>query len=59
VLEEPLGGAHRDQLAMSAALKAALVRHLDELEALSTEELRAQRAQKIAAYGVFSEEPSV
>jgi acetyl-CoA carboxylase carboxyl transferase subunit alpha len=56
VLEEPLGGAHRDALTMSAALKAALVRHLDELEALSTDELRTQRSQKIAAYGVFSEE---
>ena len=56
VLEEPLGGAHRDALTMSAALKAALVRHLDELEVLSTDELRAQRSQKIAAYGVFSEE---
>ncbi|MGH8259980.1 MAG: acetyl-CoA carboxylase carboxyltransferase subunit alpha, partial [Steroidobacteraceae bacterium] len=34
VLDEPLGGAHRDPAQMSAALKAALIRHLDELTAL-------------------------
>jgi acetyl-CoA carboxylase carboxyl transferase subunit alpha len=56
VLEEPLGGAHRDPVAMSAALKTALVHHLDELDALSTDTLRAQRSEKIAAYGVYSEE---
>jgi acetyl-CoA carboxylase alpha subunit len=32
------------------------VRHLDELEKLSVEELRAQRSAKIASFGVFSEE---
>ncbi|HTV51361.1 MAG TPA: acetyl-CoA carboxylase carboxyltransferase subunit alpha [Steroidobacteraceae bacterium] len=57
VLEEPLGGAHRDPASMAAALKAALVRHLDELDRLSTEELRTQRSAKIASYGIFTEEP--
>src|SRR3982075_1093792 len=33
VVEEPLGGAHRDASASAASLKAALVRHLDELDA--------------------------
>src|ERR1700716_1091230 len=33
VIEEPLGGAHRDASASAASLKAALVRHLDELDA--------------------------
>ena len=55
VIEEPLGGAHRDPAAMAARLKAALVRHLDELEAIPRDELRAQRAAKIASFGVFSE----
>jgi acetyl-CoA carboxylase carboxyl transferase subunit alpha len=55
VLEEPLGGAHRDPAAMSARLKAALIKHLTELKAIPTDELRAQRAAKIAAFGVFSE----
>ena len=55
VIEEPLGGAHRDAAEMSARLKAALIKYLNELKAIPTEELRAQRAAKIAAFGVFSE----
>jgi acetyl-CoA carboxylase carboxyl transferase subunit alpha len=57
VIEEPLGGAHRDPAAMSASLKAALLRHLDALESLSRDELRAERARRIASFGVFSESP--
>jgi acetyl-CoA carboxylase carboxyl transferase subunit alpha len=55
VIEEPLGGAHRDASEMSARVKAALIKHLTELKAIPTDELRAQRAAKIAAFGVFSE----
>jgi acetyl-CoA carboxylase carboxyl transferase subunit alpha len=57
VLEEPLGGAHRDPTTMAATLKAAIIRHLDDLEALSLEALRARRTAKIASFGVYSEEP--
>ena len=56
VLEEPLGGAHRDPVAMAATLKEAVIRHLDELEAIPREELRAARAERIAAFGVYSED---
>ncbi|MGH8218031.1 MAG: acetyl-CoA carboxylase carboxyltransferase subunit alpha [Steroidobacteraceae bacterium] len=56
VLEEPLGGAHRDAAQMSATLKAALVRHLDELEVLTPERLREQRNARIASIGTYSEE---
>ena len=55
VIEEPLGGAHRDPAATAARLKAALIRHLDELDALPRDQLRAARAAKIASFGVFSE----
>jgi acetyl-CoA carboxylase carboxyl transferase subunit alpha len=58
VLEEPLGGAHRDPAQMSENLKAALMRHLAALEEVSREELRAARGAKIAAFGVYSETPS-
>jgi acetyl-CoA carboxylase carboxyl transferase subunit alpha len=58
VLEEPLGGAHRDPAQMSEHLKAALMRHLATLEEVSREELRAARGAKIAAFGVYSETPS-
>jgi acetyl-CoA carboxylase carboxyl transferase subunit alpha len=44
VLEEPLGGAHRDAAAMSAGVRAALLKHLDELEAIPRDELRAALA---------------
>ncbi|MGH8198755.1 MAG: acetyl-CoA carboxylase carboxyltransferase subunit alpha [Steroidobacteraceae bacterium] len=55
VIEEPLGGAHRDPGATSASLKAALLKHLDALESIPRDELRAARTQRIASFGVFSE----
>jgi len=55
VIEEPLGGAHRDAAATAASLKAALIRHLDELDAVPRDQLRATRAAKIAGFGVFAE----
>ena len=55
ILEEPLGGAHRDPVAMSATLKGALIRHLDELEAVPVDELRTQRSARVASFGVFTE----
>jgi acetyl-CoA carboxylase carboxyl transferase subunit alpha len=56
VIEEPLGGAHRDAAATAASLKVAILRHLDELDGIPREELKVARAKKIAAFGVFSEE---
>jgi acetyl-CoA carboxylase carboxyl transferase subunit alpha len=58
LLEEPLGGAHRDPGMMSERLKEALIRHLAELETVSREELRLLRGAKIAAFGVYSETPA-
>ena len=58
VIEEPLGGAHRDAAAIAASLKSAVVRHLEELERIPREELKIARAQKIASFGVFSESAS-
>ena len=55
VIEEPLGGAHRDAVTMAARVKAGLVKHLSELKALPTDELRAARAQKISSFGVVTE----
>ena len=55
VIEEPLGGAHRDPTAMSGKLKEALVRHLEQLESTPRDQLRAVRSRKIASFGVFSE----
>src|SRR6185295_5014154 len=55
VVEEPLGGAHRDPVETAARLKAAIIRHLDQLADLPRDELRAQRAARIASFGEFSE----
>jgi acetyl-CoA carboxylase carboxyl transferase subunit alpha len=55
VVEEPLGGAHRDAAETAARLKAAIIRHLDQLSSLSRDELRAQRSARIASFGEFSE----
>src|ERR1700691_3289306 len=54
-IEEPLAGAHGVAVAVAASLKAALIRQLDELEAIPRDELRAARAAKIAGFGVYSE----
>jgi acetyl-CoA carboxylase carboxyl transferase subunit alpha len=58
VLEEPLGGAHRDHAAICATVKDALIRHLDALDAMPVEQLREARAARIASFGVYSEEPA-
>jgi acetyl-CoA carboxylase carboxyl transferase subunit alpha len=58
VIEEPLGGAHRDPLETARRLKAALIRHLDQLEAMPRDDLRAARSARIASFGVFSETPA-
>jgi acetyl-CoA carboxylase carboxyl transferase subunit alpha len=55
VIEEPLGGAHRNSALMAERLKSAILRHLNQLEKLPPEELREQRQKKIASFGVFSE----
>jgi acetyl-CoA carboxylase carboxyl transferase subunit alpha len=55
VLPEPIGGAHRDPQATADSIKAALNRHLDELEKLPPDKLRSQRNTRIDGFGVYSE----
>jgi acetyl-CoA carboxylase carboxyl transferase subunit alpha len=57
VINEPLGGAHRDPPAVCATLRAALLRHLDALESEPIERVLEQRARRIASFGVYSENP--
>ena len=56
VLKEPLGGAHRDPVAMADTLKQSLLRHLDELCALSTDALLARRQERLRNQGVYRAE---
>ena len=53
VIEEPLGGAHRDVSLMAETLKDVLTEELHELKALSLDELLAKRYQKFMAMGAL------
>jgi acetyl-CoA carboxylase carboxyl transferase subunit alpha len=55
VIPEPVGGAHHDHPAAAAALKACLLRHLEELERLPTEVLLEQRYAKFRSFGEWQE----
>ncbi|MEO6199392.1 MAG: acetyl-CoA carboxylase carboxyltransferase subunit alpha [Sphingomicrobium sp.] len=51
IVEEPLGGAHRDPDAAIGALKGALIEELDGLKPLTADKVRAQRRAKFLAIG--------
>ncbi len=53
VIEEPLGGAHRDHHKMAARMKSYLVRTLSELRHIPLEQLVEQRYDKFRRMGVF------
>jgi acetyl-CoA carboxylase carboxyl transferase subunit alpha len=55
IIEEPLGGAHRDPNQMAARLKMYLMRTLRELSALPPDQLLAARYDKFRRMGVFFE----
>lgn len=56
VLEEPLGGAHRDHHQMATRLKTYLSRTLGELEQKTPQELVDSRYEKFRRIGVFLED---
>jgi acetyl-CoA carboxylase carboxyl transferase subunit alpha len=53
IVREPLGGAHRDPQAMAESLKAALLRHLREVELWPEDQLLERRHERLRAQGVF------
>jgi acetyl-CoA carboxylase carboxyl transferase subunit alpha len=55
IVPEPLGGAHNDLDATSATLKAHLLKHLKDLDALSTTDRMRKRYEKFRAFGHFHE----
>ncbi|TWT41562.1 acetyl-CoA carboxylase carboxyltransferase subunit alpha [Botrimarina hoheduenensis] len=57
VIEEPLGGAHRDHYQMASRLKMYLVKQLRELREKPLDELVRQRYDKFRAIGDFLENP--
>ena len=56
VVNEPLGGAHRDPDAMVESLKAVLVEELEALAAIDGEPLKRRRYQRLMSYGRFKEQ---
>lgn len=52
VIAEPLGGAHRDVVAVADSIRDTLATQLDELLALDTDELLAQRYEKLMSFGI-------
>ena len=53
IVDEPLGGAHRDVELMSSLLRAHLFGALRELEKLPVEQLLAQRYDRLMRIGAF------
>ena len=56
VVNEPVGGAHRDHHATAQTLRRALQDALRQLSDLSTDELLARRFERLMNYGKFKEQ---
>ncbi|WDY56892.1 acetyl-CoA carboxylase carboxyltransferase subunit alpha [Pseudomonas sp. PSKL.D1] len=52
VIEEPLGGAHRDPAKMSESIRADLIQQLDMLGKLDHDALLARRYDRLMSYGL-------
>jgi len=55
IVNEPLGGAHRDMEGTAERLKQALIDSLEVLDAIPLDKLLDQRYQRLMQYGNFSE----
>ena len=51
IIEEPLGGAHRDHEQVAQNMKANLLRQLADLDALEQDALLERRYQRLMSYG--------
>ena len=57
IVNEPLGGAHRDHKAAANSLKKALQDALKQIAALPADELIERRFERLMGYGKFKEQP--
>ncbi len=55
IIEEPLGGAHRNPAQMANSMKEALIQELAVLAETPVDTLLSQRAEKLRAYGQYKE----
>jgi acetyl-CoA carboxylase carboxyl transferase subunit alpha len=58
IINEPLGGAHRDPEAMMQAMRKALTESLRDVQDYSTDELLKRRFERLMSYGKFKEASS-
>ncbi len=55
VLPEPLGGAHRNPQESADVIRNALLKHLEELDQLSVDQLLENRQRRLASFGQYKE----
>ena len=55
IIQEPLGGAHRDFDQVASSLKQNLIESLDALESITIDRLLDQRYQKLMDFGQYRE----
>jgi acetyl-CoA carboxylase carboxyl transferase subunit alpha len=55
VINEPLGGIHRDPSEAKTLLRSALIEELSNIKKLSTEDLLLNRQEKLLGFGKFKE----
>jgi acetyl-CoA carboxylase carboxyl transferase subunit alpha len=55
IVEEPLGGAHRDHQAAADALRDALVEDLGQLSSMLFDDLVEKRSERLRSFGEFRE----
>ena len=54
IIQEPLGGAHRDIVAASERIKTALLEQIDQFSKMSTDDLLNRRYARLMSYGLNS-----
>ena len=54
IIQEPLGGAHRDIVAASGKIKTALLEQIDQFSKMSTDDLLNRRYARLMSYGLNS-----
>ncbi len=55
ILPEPLGAAHRDPEATAEVVRNAILKHLDDIDQLSIDQLLEQRQHRLANFGQYKE----
>jgi len=55
VLQEPLGGAHRNPKEMAEVIRNAILKNLDEIASYSIDQLLERRQQRLDSFGQFKD----